>query len=95
MMPTTNDGLDVCELFRTQLRESLLHLHWPLMGGPDLMTALGHRSPASLRQARRRGQIGIVLFTVPNRRGLFALTQDVADWLAQMRTQCVGKDGIR
>lgn len=78
---------------KTQLRESLLRLHGPLLGGNPLAAALGHRSAASLRQARRRGQIGVPLFTVPNRRGWFALTQDVADWLADMRTGKSVKEG--
>lgn len=72
---------------KTQLRESLLRLHGPLLGGEHLAAALGHRSVASLRQARRRSQITVPLFMVPNRRGWFALTQDVADWLAETRAQ--------
>jgi hypothetical protein len=80
-------------LLKDQLRETLLRLHGPLLGGEPLVSALGHRSAASLRQARRRGQIGVPLFTVPNRRGWFALTQDVADWLAEMRTCASAKEG--
>lgn len=78
---------------KDQLRETLLRLHGPLLGGEPLVSALGHRSAASLRQARRRGQIGVPLFTIPNRRGWFALTQDVADWLAEMRTSASAKEG--
>jgi len=67
------------------MRESMLRLHGPLLGGEALIAALGHRTAASLRQARRRGQVAVPLFAVPNRRGWFALTMDVADWLADMR----------
>ena len=67
------------------MRESMLRLHGPLLGGDVLIAALGHRTAASLRQARRRGQVVVPLFTVPNRRGWFALTLDVADWLADIR----------
>lgn len=76
-----------------ELRESLLRMHGPLLGGESLVAALGHRNAASLRQARRRGQVSITLFTVPNRRGWFALTQDVADWLAEIRLQAEKKGG--
>ena len=72
-------------LLQVELRESLLRFHGPLLGGEALVEALGHRSAASLRQARRRGQITVTLFTVPNRRGWFALTQEVADWLVSVR----------
>lgn len=68
-------------------------MHGPLLGGEALIAALGHRNAASLRQARRRGQVSITLFTVPNRRGWFALTQDVADWLADIRLQAEKKGG--
>lgn len=74
-----------CASLQLELRESLLRLHGPLLGGEVLVAALGHKNAASLRQARRRKQVTITLFTVPNRRGWFALTQDVADWLAKLR----------
>ena len=63
----------------------MLRLHGHLLGGETLAAALGHKNAASFRQARRRGQVAIPLFTVPNRRGWFALTLDVADWLANLR----------
>lgn len=65
----------------------MMRMHGPLMGGDALVAALGHKNHASLRQARRRGQIAVTLFRVPNRRGWFALTQEVADWLASMRQE--------
>jgi hypothetical protein len=68
---------------QNQLRDSLLRVHGPLLTGRILASALGHRSPASLRQARHRGQVDIELFTLPNRRGFFAWTLEVADWLAK------------
>jgi len=74
-----------CTSLQLELRESLLRMHGPLLGGEALVAALGHKNAASLRQARRRKQVAITLFTVPNRRGWFALTQDVADWLANLR----------
>lgn len=76
---------DITTALRDQLREALLRLHGPLLGGEPLALALGHRTLASLRQARRRGQLAVPLFVVPNRRGWFALTQDVADWLASVK----------
>lgn len=34
-----------------------------------------------MRQAKRRGQLQIETFRIPNRRGLFAFTSDVSNWL--------------
>lgn len=60
-------------------------MHGPLLGGATLVVALGLTNAAALRQARRRGHVAVALFTLPKRRGYFALTRDVADWLAQAR----------
>jgi hypothetical protein len=70
---------------RARLLEELEARHGPVLGGATLAAALGHRSSASLRQARRRGQVAVALFTLPKRRGHFALTCEVADWLARAR----------
>lgn len=75
----------VHEPIQTEVRDSLLRLHGPIMGGNALIAALGHQSSASFRQAKCRGQVTIKLFNIPNRRGWFALTQEVADWLIAMR----------
>lgn len=79
------------------LRVEIEAAHGPLLTGSALVCALGFRSSAALRQARRRGQIPVLLFSVPHRRGLFALTRDVADWLAMVRTSAAtemqGKEG--
>ncbi|MFG6442197.1 hypothetical protein [Roseateles sp. LKC17W] len=71
--------------FADELRGELESLHGPLLGGQKLIAALGLASAASLRQARRRGRVSVPLFTLPKRRGFFALTRDVAVWLAQAR----------
>lgn len=71
---------------KTILRNELESRHGPLLGGPTLVAALGLASAAALRQARKRGHVAVAVFTLPKRRGVFALTRDVADWLAQART---------
>ncbi|MBY0365156.1 MAG: pyocin activator PrtN family protein [Burkholderiaceae bacterium] len=82
---TTSDSADL----RTQLREELERIYGPLLGGPKLVEALGHKSTASLRQARKRGRIPVPTFRLPMRQGYFALTRDVADWLAEARLTAV------
>lgn len=71
--------------FADELRQELERLHGPLFGGSLLIAALGHTNAASLRQARKRGQVAVPLFTLPKKRGFFALTRDVAAWLAAAR----------
>ncbi|MFB9159856.1 hypothetical protein [Chromobacterium violaceum] len=62
-------------------RALLLERYGPLLGGADLYQALGFTSPASFRRAVRLKQIEVRLISVPGRRGKFALTTEVADWL--------------
>ena len=53
----------------------------------DLWKILGYPSPGALRQARSRGTLPIKCFAIPNRRGLFARSADVEQWLAGVAPQ--------
>lgn len=72
---------------RSAIMSSLEHAHGPLLKGEGLANALGYKNLASLRQAKKRDQVGVALFELPNRKGLYALTAEVADWLATCRLQ--------
>jgi hypothetical protein len=63
----------------------LTRYHAPLLGGDDLRSALGYPSVEALRQAISRGTVPVPVFSVEHRRGKFALTKDVAAWLAALR----------
>ena len=66
-------------------RDLLAHYGAPLPGGDDLRSALGYPSLEALRQAISRGTVPVPVFAVEHRRGKFALTKDVAVWLARLR----------
>lgn len=66
---------------QSALCEDMLARHGPLLSGPELVRALGFRNAAALRQARHRGHLAVRVFSLPNRKGPFAMTSDVADWL--------------
>lgn len=72
-------------LVREAIMSSLDQAHGPLLKGEGLANALGYKNLASLRQAKKRNQVGVALFELPNRKGLYALTAEVADWLATCR----------
>jgi hypothetical protein len=55
-----------------------------LMTGDLLWKTLGFKSSAAFRQAKSRGVIGVRLFKIPNRRGTFATTAEVAKWLQKI-----------
>mgnify|MGYP000019845759 CR=1 FL=1 len=64
----------------TELREAygshILTLH-------DITKALNYSSISAVRQAIARNNMPIPLFNLPNRRGKFALTAEVARFLAR------------
>jgi len=65
-----------------EMQRQLLAQYGPLLGGSALHKALGFANAAAMRQAAIRNQVGVRLFSITNRRGKFALTRDVAQWLA-------------
>ncbi|PZU47452.1 MAG: hypothetical protein DI568_09630 [Sphingomonas sp.] len=70
------------------MRDELFGIYGPVIGGSDLVRALGYSNAAAFRQARRQGRVGLNIFNLPARRGSFALSADVADWLiAASRTK--------
>lgn len=69
-----------------EIGERLLQVHGPLIGGSDLIRALGFKTAAALKKAQRAGHLRLNLFTIEGRRGLFSLTTDVAAWLVSVST---------
>lgn len=69
----------------TNLEEILLKEFGPLMGGEDLRRALGFKTWSAFARAVRSNEIGIQIIEIPHRRGRFALTTDVAAWLAKLK----------
>lgn len=74
---------DLTEQLKGELLTMLVARHGPLLGGTPLRQALGYSSAESLRKAVSRGHVAVRLFTLPKRRGVYALTTDVAKWLAE------------
>jgi len=65
-------------------RESLEAAHGFIVGGPALCRLLGYRSGDAFRKATQRGTLPVHTFTLPNRKGQFARTADIAQWLASL-----------
>lgn len=79
------------ESLATMLERELSSLHGPMMSGENLQVALGYPSQEAFRQAFVRKQIPIPVFAIEHRRGKFALTKDVAIWLASQRQRAMTK----
>jgi hypothetical protein len=67
------------------MQATLLREYGPVIGGDELRRALGLASMDALRQAVARQQLPVPVFNIQHRRGLFALTTDLAQWLAALR----------
>jgi len=63
------------------LRSELLELYGPLIAGEELVRAAGFRTTNAFKLAVRRGRVGFHVFPITGRRGQFARTSDVAEWL--------------
>jgi hypothetical protein len=76
---------DVTKTLSLELEDKLFNEHGPMMFGDVLRQALGYRSGDAFRQAASRGTLPIHTFKIESRRGRFAMTKDVASWLAEQR----------
>lgn len=75
------------DILAEELSRDLLLRYGPMLTGKDLLQALGYKTSDAFRQALSRDLIGVPLFTIAHRRGKFALSKDVAHWLARQRMQ--------
>lgn len=65
------------------LAQMLINQYGPILRGPELRNALGFDSAQAFLRAKRLKQLQVKVFSLPGRRGYFALTTDVAVWLEQ------------
>lgn len=81
MTPTeTPDDLLQCHIER-----GLIERCGPLVGGDELYRALGFATGMAFRQALTRRTLEVPIFTIPGRRGRFALAHDVAAYIVRCR----------
>lgn len=67
--------------------ERLLKQYGPTLTGTDLYAALGFKTYAAFHRVLSRRELGVRVFKLPGRRGWFASTLEVADWLDR-QTAC-------
>ena len=82
---------DLANKLSSELESKLFEEHGPMMFGDDLRQALGYRSGDAFRQAASRGTLPVYTFRIETRRGRFAMTNEVARWLAKQRYLTEGK----
>lgn len=84
----TNENLEEqIQVLASEIEQDLYQHFGPLLFGADLYAALGYPSGDAFRQAVCRKTVPVEIFSIENRRGKFALSRDIALWLAQQRFQ--------
>lgn len=64
--------------------ESLVARHGALVSGKTLRQLLGFKSESAFRSAVLSGRVPVAVFSLAGRRGFFAKTQEVEDWLRSL-----------
>lgn len=67
------------------LEEELIEKYGHLLSGEALRKTLAYPSMGALQQAIARGLLPVPVFSIEKRKGKFALSKDVAKWLASKR----------
>lgn len=82
MTEPNNEPLTV---LANEFEQGLLQRYGPVVGQDELRQALGYSSQDAFRQALARGRLPVPVFSIAGRRGKYALSKDIALWLAQLR----------
>jgi hypothetical protein len=77
-----------------EIESELMRQFGPVIGGCELWKVLGFRSAVNFRRAARQGKLAVKVFELEGRKGKFALTADVARWLARVSnvSSTLGRD---
>ena len=73
---------ELVEELANSLEQDLLQTFGPMIYGQVLYKSLGYTSADAFRQAISRQSVPVDTFPIEGRRGKFALTRDIAKWIA-------------
>lgn len=76
---------------KEDLASDMLNKFGHVIGGEDLRKTLGFRTQSAFARALRENLVEIPIFSIPGRRGKFALTGDVVAWLQSLRENAPAK----
>jgi len=72
---------------REALENDLLRMYGPVLHGQNLRQSLGYETRDAFRQAVTRKVVPVPIFDIEHRKGKFALSKDVAAYLAKKRCE--------
>lgn len=86
-MQSTSESVKASRNQRVKVKEISAHLlerYGPLLGRTELVKVLGFPSGEAFDRYLQRGHLTLKLVRPPNRRGVFALAPDVAEYLVDI-----------
>jgi hypothetical protein len=86
-----DDDLHLWRLVAT-LEADLTKRHGHILKGSALWQSLGYGSRSTFQRALVARSVGVKTFPIPGRRGQYALTRDVARYLATLRLAAENDD---
>lgn len=78
---------ELVEELANSLEQDLLQTFGPMIYGQVLYKSLGYTSADAFRQAVSRQSVPVDTFPIEGRRGKFALTRDIAKWIARQKIE--------
>lgn len=78
----------------TNIREALISTYGPIMDCKTLCKVLWYPSAAALLAAKARGRLPFKLAELKGRRGYFALTEEIAEYLQDSFAESGGAEGV-
>lgn len=77
---------------RDELFNQLFGAYGPLLTRDQLVQVLGFRTAHALERSADRGHLGLKVFRIPHRTGVFALVSDLADYFDSLGQQVANKN---
>lgn len=74
-----------------ELEKELLDRYGPMLPSRVLWKVLGYSSSSAWRQSISRRTVPVPIFPLEGRSGYFALSRDVAAWMAEQRMKALEK----
>lgn len=95
VMRETKKIRETAPISLSEMEATMLWLYGPLLGNESLREALGYPTLGAMSQSIAQGRFPVPVFNLESRRGKFAFTRDVAQWLESQRASPIISSSAR
>ena len=68
---------------QSKIYQTLFHEYGPFISTSYLWKLLAYPSQQAFRQSKVKGSVPVDVFKIENRKGAFAKTEDVSEWISK------------